>query len=663
MNRLLLAGFLSVTFFAPLLAQGDVPPTPKDLIAEQVDGTGPLVKLAWSAPFGPWGLKVYRSEGNSAEYRTIGVTGQRFFLDHSVTAGTKYNYYVTSVTISRPDTVIHESPPSNIASITVGGPSGLSGVIEGTVTDDSTDKPIPYVLIRFFRKSSRWNWMPHALTDSLGRYSAKLDTGTYLILAQPLVTSHNAPSYVPEWYDNAPTPETATPVKVEENSTFVADFGLRPLKPVSYAFISGTVTDDEGNPLPDALVVIMRPIQELFILGAKTGIIPGLGDEAMDIEGVGHCQGVVWRGYTDSEGRYRARVILGGRYIALGVKRGYIPEFYDNKENPKEADIIHVTGDISGIDFSLSPRPTVQNSISGIVRDALGVRVPARIILLPAHPFPIPRHVRFGHTNEMGEYAISEVHEGEYLVLAIPFSGYAPAFYKKDAYGIIHWKDADIVKIVGNVTGIDIGVVPMGSPGLAQLSGTVRSTSGGQPVTGASVFATTTVGAVVGYGLTDATGSYTIEAVPVGTVNLDIDREEFNASQGTVNVAATTFRMNNINFVISPVSSTSVNGHSGTPVRYSLAQNYPNPFNPSTAIRYDIPVNSAVTIKIFNVLGQEIVTLVNGNVAAGTHELEWSGKDNSGRSVASGIYFYRINAKAIIGGEEYSSVRKMVLLE
>jgi hypothetical protein len=78
--------------------------------------------------------------------------------------------------------------------------------------------------------------------------------------------------------------------------------------------------------------------------------------------------------------------------------------------------------------------------------------------------------------------------------------------------------------------------------------------------------------------------------------------------------------------------------------QYTLRQNYPNPFNPTTTISYDIPVAEKVTLRVFDMLGREVKTLVNGDVNAGTHTAVWDGTNNSGDAVASGIYIYKLKA-------------------
>jgi hypothetical protein len=89
---------------------------------------------------------------------------------------------------------------------------------------------------------------------------------------------------------------------------------------------------------------------------------------------------------------------------------------------------------------------------------------------------------------------------------------------------------------------------------------------------------------------------------------------------------------------------------------FSLTQNYPNPFNPTTQIQYDIPEKSHVTLKIYNVRGREVITLVEDDITAGSYTETWNGRDNQGSEVSAGIYYCTMKAGI------FSQTRKMVLL-
>lgn len=93
------------------------------------------------------------------------------------------------------------------------------------------------------------------------------------------------------------------------------------------------------------------------------------------------------------------------------------------------------------------------------------------------------------------------------------------------------------------------------------------------------------------------------------------------------------------------------------PKSFGLDQNYPNPFNPATQIAYRLPEDSHVRLSIFNILGQQVRTLVNGRVAAGAYSVAWDGKDQVGRQAASGIYLYRLEAG------QFSAIKRMTLLK
>jgi hypothetical protein len=99
------------------------------------------------------------------------------------------------------------------------------------------------------------------------------------------------------------------------------------------------------------------------------------------------------------------------------------------------------------------------------------------------------------------------------------------------------------------------------------------------------------------------------------------------------------------------------NGSGKIPTTYALEQNYPNPFNPTTTIKYSIPEVSFVNIKIYDMLGREVKSLVSSQQKAGSYEIRWNGENNYGSKVASGTYIYRVTAG------DYSKALKLMLLK
>jgi len=106
-----------------------------------------------------------------------------------------------------------------------------------------------------------------------------------------------------------------------------------------------------------------------------------------------------------------------------------------------------------------------------------------------------------------------------------------------------------------------------------------------------------------------------------------------------------------------PVLLTSVSENNSIPTEYKLDQNYPNPFNPSTTINFQLSSAGIVNVKIFDILGREVITLVNTQKPAGKYQVIWNGTDNFGNKVTSGVYFYRVQTGNFIAS------KKMVLLK
>ena len=109
-----------------------------------------------------------------------------------------------------------------------------------------------------------------------------------------------------------------------------------------------------------------------------------------------------------------------------------------------------------------------------------------------------------------------------------------------------------------------------------------------------------------------------------------------------------------------------VKGSNEVPAEFALSQNYPNPFNPTTSIKFALPVESRVTVEVFNLLGQRVRTLVSGIQPAGYHVAEWNGTNDAGAYLASGMYFLRLAAEgndADGATRSFSDVRKLMMLK
>jgi len=156
------------------------------------------------------------------------------------------------------------------------------------------------------------------------------------------------------------------------------------------------------------------------------------------------------------------------------------------------------------------------------------------------------------------------------------------------------------------------------------------------------------------FSVEDSWDMETIDVVPVELENpnhslMFVYTEDVDGSAHSLSM---TPEFQGVSFVPSEVAGTEL-----LPGEFSLAQNAPNPFNPQTRIDYDIPKATNVRLEIYNVLGQHVKTLVDEFQEPGSKSVIWDGRDNSGSTVASGIYFYRMDAG------EFSLTRKMMMLK
>ena len=116
-----------------------------------------------------------------------------------------------------------------------------------------------------------------------------------------------------------------------------------------------------------------------------------------------------------------------------------------------------------------------------------------------------------------------------------------------------------------------------------------------------------------------------------------------------------TYRLKQVDFDGTSEYSNSVEVSVVQPKVYSLTQNYPNPFNPTTQINFSLAVDSKVTLKVFDILGQEVATLLNGTITSGAHNVTFDAS-----KLNSGVYLYKIEANGV-DGSSFTSVKKMIL--
>ncbi len=557
--------------------------------------------------------------------------------------------------------------------------AGGNGVVEGKVAD-TLNVGIPNVIVEALQVQGvspslidGGSYAYAARTDSNGNYRiSRIDPGTYKLHAI-------SPSlqYASQWYDGKATAATADKITVADSAAkgitlvnFKLEGGVAVMPKVA---VSGIVTDSALNPVKTAHVFFVRAgfalnsnitiddFRQYFDMNASGG--------GFQLEG--NSVNVFQAKVDTTTGRY-SLLIPTGSYIAFAGAPGYGTVFYPGQSDILSATILVLQQDSAGINFMLPKFPSVAlGTIEGSVLDsALDVGVPSRIIAARDRWTTVDK---FGEpssyvvdTDSLGNFTVGNLLPGSYFVFAVPLGSYAPAFYSTDTV-TTRWKSATKVVINGNsVSGIDIYVqeIPVSAEGYADISGSLSLTSGTASTMAGAIIYAKRGNVVAGFAITDVKGNYSIDGLAPGAYSLFVDRLGYNAGPnpipsdlpagaGTVSYDASGNPVNaNVSLSISSVVTAVVSAPALQPTQFSLGQNYPNPFNPSTTIRYTLPVSGRVAMRVYNILGQAVATLVDGNQNAGTYEVSFNAS-----ALSSGVYFYRIESGS------FAAVKKMMLLK
>jgi len=207
------------------------------------------------------------------------------------------------------------------------------------------------------------------------------------------------------------------------------------------------------------------------------------------------------------------------------------------------------------------------------------------------------------------------------------------------------------------------------NPSTNELWGALRRTFGNPKDSVYTIDLTTGEATYVGRtGLTQMTNDMAFDGNGklygvLGAVNLEGKLFEIDQTNGTGTEIGTGIGYNHTTGLAYSINGPviSVDGeNSYLPKSYSLKQNYPNPFNPSTKIEFSLPVAAKVQVTIYNILGQQVASLINEQLTAGNHSVVWNSNSSNGTKLSSGIYMYKASG---IDGSNFQQTRKMILLK
>ena len=587
------------------------------------------VSLTWEYGqiTGKANFNIYKRMGalsDTTPFKKIGETPLKTFID-PVEPGKTFSYYVTAV-INKV-----ESDSSNNVEIEIVPPVIGFGKISGNLFDDSTKAGVRGN-VSFIPTIGSPDFMEHmgmsVMTDSNGNFTARVKAGDYYIYS----SGHG---YFGEFYDNAKNIQNATKVTVNAGDSLVYSIGLAKIVPPVTYTVSGWVKDLAGNPQKATLTALItnKPHDPSFWNLSYSARIDSMGNFV--IKGVRPGDTIV--------------------VYAEPINRAFLPQYYNGKSTFTTADRIGVTGNVTGINFTLVAKPVYNNGISGIVTDSAGTTVVKGTVYV----YQKGNNNKFGFKGKAktdtvtGAYSFTNLAPGQYILLA-EGHGYVPSFFRYDGTTTMNWKNADsvIVTETSLVTGINFNLKSH-SPNIGGgfVFGIVKGNDGAT-LPGTLNYMVDANGDFVDYSVTDLDGSFMIGSVEAGSYTMVSTLVSFQNAQKNLSVDYSNNSSLNIDVSLNPNSTTGINDNATVISGYDLKQNYPNPFNPSTIISYQIPQNSFVTLKVYNILGNEVATLVNEQQTAGNHNFNFKANN-----LASGVYIYKLTAGS------FTAVRKLTLLK
>ena len=491
------------------------------------------------------------------------------------------------------------------------------------------DQPVQYGEV-FFLNTNNSLKNVYTTTDEQGNYSTQIDTGSYYVRSKALYRQDAAWAYRYVYYDSSSNLAEANLLNV---SSDITDLNFIH-KDLQVGSISGKVIDAETlQPLQEVAVsVTSAPLTDSSLIG------------------------------TDSNGNYSVNVFEGTYYL-FAYKPAYQLLYYNQVPSIFDATPVTVNSDnlnVTGIDFSLPSQTDGTNSISGFVYDE-DTGLPIANVYVYAVPIAggnwtesktVEKSTddkKLLKTDNNGAYTLGNLRNGAYTILYHK-DGYLSSFYG-DKYA---WEAASVINLTGNtnISNVNANLKPMESFG-GEIAGSVNISNSGSTLSGTLVSAFNSSGDVIANTISEHDGSYLIPSLLNDNYTIKASKVGYQTSEYSQKV---TIDLNNspvIKNVDFSVVTTDVERTSNDiPKNFSLSQNYPNPFNPSTKIEFSVSRASQVSLKVYNILGKEITTLVSKYLEPGKYKVNFNASQ-----LPSGVYVYKLTAGS------FSNIKKMIFLK
>ncbi len=500
------------------------------------------------------------------------------------------------------------------------------GILSGVVRDDSSGAPLRRAVVYAISVLNSGAGPVSMFTDSNGFFKMRLKVGVY-----DLYTA--AHEHVSEYYDNVSTISNATQITLADGDSLGFDIGLAKVTPPTLYSLTGSVKDSLGNPM------------RASVTAYRSNRNNGPGDNQRKLFAV-----------TDSLGNFTLRAKANDTLVLFFApfNNAFMFEYWNNQRTFAAADRIPVNADVTDLNVVLDPLPVYANAVSGFVADSAGTTP------LKAYVYAYKKvNNRFNYTKyyamtdtTTGSYTIASMTPGTYILLGWA-RGYKASYYRADGAPALNWKQADTLVVTEtSLLTANFRLVSLYHRNARTVAHGKVNARSGSALDGAVIYAVDANGTVSGCAVTDVDGSFQIDGLEAGTYSFVSNLASYNDGQ-TADVTLADNTTTQVDVVLSTDGVTSVSGNTTQIASsYKLSQNYPNPFNPTTMISYTAPTNGFVSVKVYNVLGREVATLVNGEVSAGEHSLTFDASNFN-----TGVYYVKLEANNFV------SMKKMLLIK
>ncbi len=369
---------------------------------------------------------------------------------------------------------------------------------------------------------------------------------------------------------------------------------------------------------------------------------------------------------TDASGFYQI-TLPEGDYTIAAEKEGYYVLFHDSTYDPFFAKIEELdSGEVQTINFNLKSIDDFSLSVSGTIIDSTGIfNIDKGIVIVRkgTHvPAPLEKRNTLavdtidtfaGLIKPDGSYTIYTQSSEYFYYLQAYTNNFLPGYYNDEGIASVFWQNADSLLIDDNITDKNVLLLRDSSYGAGSIGGSIQfsNPSDEQYYEGVTILAkNTNNGALYSYNFGKELGDYRVTNLPYGTYELVAQKIGFeNAVSQIVTIDPFSNQISgiNLNFLLSDVENDKI-----VPDDLILYQNYPNPFNPQTTVSFNLPEESFVKLKVINVIGETITSLISERLNAGNHSVIFDGTN-----LSSGVYLLVLESNNLILS------RKMILLK